>query len=78
MDEILIWLIFAHYVKYFLDDMISIEIIAAFFDPVPFIKLLHHQHLLVLLEPLEARLDNSAALFVQRVVHHVAFDFVKY
>ena len=42
IDQVLICLIFAHNIKYFLNDMISIEVIAALFDSIVFCKLSHH------------------------------------
>jgi|TARA_B110000285_G_scaffold96683_1_gene110345 hypothetical protein len=78
MYEILIGLILTHDIKYFLDDMISIEIIAAFFDPVLVIELLHHQHLLFLLKLFEGCLDDSATLLVQRVINNAPLYFFEY
>lgn len=73
-----IGLILAHDIKNLLDNVVPVEVVTTFLDPVLGGELLHKGLLLRVVQYLEACLDDAAALLVHRILYHMALDFLEY
>ena len=57
--------------------MVPVEIIAAFLDPALGGELLHEGVPLLVIQDLEAGLDDAAALLVHRILYNMALDLLE-